>query len=141
MPISVDRQPDSTRVVVGPQLHIANRLEFKAVVLSELTHGARWFLIDFGQTTFIDSSGLGALVSVAKTIREDHGELRLVNLNEEVRTLFRLTLLDKLFVIDSDRPPGGDATAGSRAPLKPQPGPLHGTAQTDFPPPDAPASP
>jgi anti-sigma B factor antagonist len=136
MPISVDRQRDVTRVVVGPQLGVANRQEFKDLVLTELTHGARKLLIDFGPTTYIDSSGLGVLVSVSKKVRELQGELRLLNLGEELRALFRLTLLDKMFQFDMDTPPGGEATAGSRVPLKPRPGPVHGTAQADFPPPD-----
>lgn len=136
MTISVDRQRDRTRVVVGPQLTVANRQEFKDLVLTELKQGPRKFLIDFSRTTYIDSSGLGVLVSVSKKVREHQGELRLLNLGEELRALFRLTLLDKMFQFDIDAPPGGDATAGSRAPLKPRPGPLYGTAQADFPPPD-----
>ena len=141
MAISINRQRDGTRVVVGPQLTVANRQEFKDLVLTELRQGARTFLIDFGPTTYIDSSGLGVLVSILKKVREHQGELRLLNLGEELRALFRLTLLDKLFQFDIDAPPGGDATAGSRAPLKPRPGPLYGTAQAESPPRDEAAPP
>ena len=54
-------------------------------------------LIDFTQAGYIDSSGLGALVSLGKRIREQGGELRLAGLNEDLRTLFELTRLDTLF--------------------------------------------
>jgi anti-sigma B factor antagonist len=43
------------------------------------------------------------LVSLSKKIREQGGELRLANLNEDLRTLFELTKLDTLFHIASDR--------------------------------------
>jgi anti-sigma B factor antagonist len=56
-------------------------------------------VIDFAQTGYIDSSGLGVLVSLSKKIREQGGELRLSSLNEDLRTLFELTKLDTLFRI------------------------------------------
>jgi anti-sigma B factor antagonist len=71
--------------------------------MEELETGARKFLIDFSSTGYIDSSGLGVLVSLSKKIREQGGELRLANLNEDLRTLFELTKLDTLFHIASNR--------------------------------------
>ena len=44
--------------------------------LDELERGEKKFLIDFSQTGYIDSSGLGVLVSLSKRIREQGGELR-----------------------------------------------------------------
>ena len=61
--------------------------------------GERQFLIDFSPTGYIDSSGLGALVSISKRVREAGGELRLAGLNEDLRSLFELTKLDTLFAI------------------------------------------
>ena len=51
----------------------------------------------------IDSSGLGVLVSLSKKIREQGGELRLANLNDDLKTLFELTKLDTLFQIADTR--------------------------------------
>jgi len=56
-------------------------------------------LIDFTSTGYIDSSGLGALVSLSKKLRDAGGDLRLAGLNEDLRTLFELTKLDTLFSI------------------------------------------
>jgi anti-sigma B factor antagonist len=42
-------------------------------------------------------------VSLSKKIREQGGELRLANLNEDLRTLFELTKLDTLFNIADSR--------------------------------------
>ena len=69
----------------------------------ELEKGEKKFLIDFSQTGYIDSSGLGVLVSLSKKIREQGGELRLANLNDDLKTLFELTKLDTLFQIADTR--------------------------------------
>ena len=78
---------------------MGNRQELKAAVQEALDQGERKFLIDFSRTGYIDSSGLGALVSISKRVREQSGELRLSGLNEDLRSLFELTKLDTLFSI------------------------------------------
>jgi anti-sigma B factor antagonist len=104
MSFDVKKQDDVTIIDVEGQLIVGNRQELKQKVLEELEGGARKFLIDFSGTGYIDSSGLGVLVSLSKKIREQGGELRLANLNEDLRTLFELTKLDTLFHIASNRP-------------------------------------
>jgi anti-sigma B factor antagonist len=84
---------------VEGQLIVGNRQELKAAVQEALDHGERRFVIDFSRTGYIDSSGLGALVSISKKVREPGGELRLSGLNEDLRSLFELTKLDTLFAI------------------------------------------
>jgi anti-sigma B factor antagonist len=104
MSFDVKKQDGVTVIDVEGQLIVGNRQELKQKVLEELERGARKFLIDFSGTGYIDSSGLGVLVSLSKKIREQGGELRLANLNEDLRTLFELTKLDTLFHIASSRP-------------------------------------
>jgi len=88
-------------VIVGidGQLIVGNRHELKQRVLDALADGERKILVDFSATGYIDSSGLGVLVSLAKKMREEGGELRLAGLNEDLKTLFELTKLDTLFTI------------------------------------------
>ena len=86
-------------IEVEGQLIVGNRQEFKQKILDALEAGERKFLVDFTQTGYIDSSGLGVLVSLSKKIRDEGGELRLAGLNEDLRTLFELTKLDTLFSI------------------------------------------
>jgi anti-sigma B factor antagonist len=88
-----------TLVEVEGQLIVGNRQELKQQVLDRLEGGDRKFVIDFANTGYIDSSGLGVLVSLSQKIREQGGELRLSSLNEDLRTLFELTKLDTLFRI------------------------------------------
>ncbi len=71
-------------VVVGVdgQLIVGNRQELKQKVLDALEAGAKKFVVDFTKTGYIDSSGLGVLVSLSKKIREQGGDLRLAGLND-----------------------------------------------------------
>lgn len=103
MVFQVQKSDDITIVDVDGQLIVGNRQELKQKVLEELERGERKFLIDFTNTGYIDSSGLGVLVSLSKKIREQEGELRLSGLNEDLRTLFELTKLDTLFIIADTR--------------------------------------
>jgi anti-sigma B factor antagonist len=88
-----------TTIKVDGQLIIGNRHELKDLIQAALERGDRRLLIDFSRTGYIDSSGLGALVSISKRIRESGGELRLSGLNDDLRSLFELTKLDTLFAI------------------------------------------
>ena len=99
MGFQVSQNGDVTLVEVEGQLIVGNRQELKQRVLDELDGGERQFAINFSNTGYIDSSGLGVLVSLSKKIREQGGELRLAGLNEDLRTLFELTKLDTLFQI------------------------------------------
>jgi anti-sigma B factor antagonist len=90
---------DVVVVDVEGQLIVGNRQELKQKILEALDAGDRKFLIDFTRTGYIDSSGLGVLVSLSKKIRDEGGELKLAGLNEDLRTLFELTKLDTLFTI------------------------------------------
>ncbi len=97
MAFAIERDEDLLTVAVEGQLVVGNRQEFKQLVLDEVEQGARRVLVDFANGGYIDSSGLGALVSLNKRIREQGGQLRLAGLNEDLRTLFELTRLDTLF--------------------------------------------
>ena len=89
---------DVTLIEVGGQLIVGNRQLLKEQVLDQLERGDRKFINDFSKTDYIDSSGLGVLVTLSKKIREQGGQLSLVSLSEDLRTLFELTKLDTLFV-------------------------------------------
>lgn len=94
-----DEMKDVVVIGVDGQLIVGNRHDLKKKVLDALDAGDRRFVVDFTATGYIDSSGLGVLVSLAKKIREMGGDLRLAGLNDDLRTLFELTKLDSLFTL------------------------------------------
>lgn len=103
MSFKISQHDEVTVISVTGQLIVGNRQELKDEVIKLLESGSRKFLVDFEETAYIDSSGLGVLVSLSKKIREKGGELRLSSLNEDLRTLFELTKLDTLFFIAHKR--------------------------------------
>jgi anti-anti-sigma factor len=60
-------------------------------------------LIDFSDVTFMDSSGLGALVLALKTVRAAGGKLFICSVNDQIRMLFELTSMDRVFEIYETR--------------------------------------
>lgn len=87
---------------VDGQLIVGNRHELKRRTLAALADGTRRFVVDFSRTEYIDSSGLGVLISLSKEVGAEGGELRLASLNEDLQTLFELTRLDTFFRISDD---------------------------------------
>ena len=97
-------------VDVEGQLIVNNRQEFKQAIIDQIDLGVRTVVVDFTQSAYIDSSGLGALVSLGKRLRDLGGDLRLAGLNDDLRTLFELTRWDSLFPLYASR---ADALAGN----------------------------
>jgi anti-sigma B factor antagonist len=66
--------------------------------LKQLVDGNKTELIlDMRAVSFIDSSGLASLVSGLKLARERGGWLKLAGVNEQVASIFKMTLLDRVF--------------------------------------------
>jgi anti-anti-sigma factor len=76
--------------------------------------------LDFSDTIFMDSSGLGALVSVKKMAQKQRIELVLRNVSEQVMMVLALADLNKLFTIEQGRavPVSPPATSGLKQPQK-----------------------
>jgi anti-sigma B factor antagonist len=57
------------------------------------------FLIDMSGLTFVDSSGLGALLSCLRMMKGKNGQLLLVGMSRPVRALFELVRMHRIFSI------------------------------------------
>ena len=69
---------------------------FKAQLLQYINAGNKEIVLDLSAVTFIDSSGLGALVSILKAMGQD-GDLVLCGTTGTVTSMFKLTRMDKVF--------------------------------------------
>lgn len=72
---------------------------FRTKINKLIEEGNKNFIFNFSECKFIDSTGLGALVSIYKKCAEKSGSIKLKSLNPEVEKLFKLTRLDKVFEI------------------------------------------
>ncbi len=82
----------------GPQA-----ASFRQDVVDFVQAGIRVLVIDCQDMTFMDSSGLGALVVALKNLRAADGQLYLCGITEQVKMLLELTSMDKVFSILQDQ--------------------------------------
>lgn len=77
--------------------------ELRDCIDQGIEQGAKLILVDLKEVTFMDSSGLGALVTALKTVRSAGGKLCVCSINEQVKILFELTSMDRVFEIFRDQ--------------------------------------
>ena len=67
-----------------------------------LSKGEKKILLNLGDVSYIDSSGIGELVSAFTTVRNQGGELKLLKLTKKVYDLLQITKLYTVFDIKDD---------------------------------------
>ena len=97
MDVAVNVQPDGAAVVrlVG-RLDLVSAAEVKQRLTRAIVEGHRRLVVDLGEVTFIDSSGLGALIGGLKAARLAGGNLRIARPGSQVRLTLELTTLDQV---------------------------------------------
>jgi anti-sigma B factor antagonist len=82
----------SGRITIGE-----GTLILRDFIQKMLTEGDRKFLINLASVDYIDSSGLGELVTSFTTVRNQGGQLKLLNLTRRVHDLLQITKLLTVF--------------------------------------------
>ncbi|MBD2566503.1 STAS domain-containing protein [Anabaena lutea] len=77
--------------------------EIRRQINDLVSAGAEIILIDMKDVNFIDSSGLGALVSAMQSLRKTNGKLFVCSINAQVKMIFELTKVDRILQILEDR--------------------------------------
>jgi anti-anti-sigma factor len=77
--------------------------ELRREVSEILANGTDILLLDLKGVKFIDSSGLGALVSAMQMVRNANGKLFVCSVSDQVRMLFELTKMDRIFKTFADQ--------------------------------------
>lgn len=86
-------------VIIKGELDAYQSIEFKEKLIEAFKDESENVLIDMTGISYIDSAGLGALVSLLKKASERSKELRLFGLKENVNKIFELTRLNRVFRI------------------------------------------
>jgi len=84
--------------VVMPRgrLNMVSARRLKELLSELVSDGTSRIVVDMAETTFLDSSGLGALIAGLKSARQAGGDLRIARPTPSVQTVFQLTNLDKV---------------------------------------------
>ena len=111
--MSFSTQPvseDTLIITIGDTLNFRNADAFKAALQAPIENGKRQFILDFSGTEVLDSSGLGALLSLYRRVAARGGSVAFANASDPVRVVVDLTRTYKIF-------PQYDAVADARADL------------------------
>ena len=87
----------SGRIVLGSE-----SASLRSLVSELLSNGHNKILLNLAEVNYIDSSGLGHLVSAFTTVRKQGGELKLLKLTNKVHDLMQITRLYTVFDIRDD---------------------------------------
>ena len=96
-------QRDNCLLVEGVQeLNASNSNGFRDLVQAALTDSLQNVEIDLSKAVFIDSCGLGALISVHKTVCMRRGVVRLLRPGPEISQILELTRMHRIFEVVKD---------------------------------------
>jgi len=99
MEIVVDKVGDvAVAAVPVDELDASNVGEFKRDVAPILEANAK-LVLDMGRLRFVDSSGLGAFISCLRKLNAKGGDLRLCGMSKQVRAVFELVRMHRVFDI------------------------------------------
>jgi anti-sigma B factor antagonist len=108
--IKTEQLGDSSYVIsLAGEVDLYTAPEFKQQLLDVIGQGAKKVVVDFSNTTFIDSTTLGVLVGGVKRLRTNDGQLSLVSNDRNITKIFEITGLDRVFTIYGSR---DEAVAG-----------------------------
>ncbi|MBN2124756.1 MAG: STAS domain-containing protein [Deltaproteobacteria bacterium] len=99
--MEIDTRQEGNVLVVIPmeqRLDASHAMDFKGKMVDWINEGHTRILLDLSHVDFVDSSGLGAMVSSLKTIGKD-GDLMICGVGKTVMSLFQLTRMNRVFRI------------------------------------------
>jgi anti-sigma B factor antagonist len=102
--IKTEQLSDNAYVIsLAGEVDLYTAPEFKQQLLEVISQGASNVIVDFSNTTFIDSTTLGVLVGGVKRLRTNDGQLTLVCSDRNITKIFEITGLDRVFSIYGSR--------------------------------------
>src|SRR3954447_17385990 len=100
--LSHEHRADGVAVVaIRGSIDLFTAPEFRDGLLGVIDGGADRVVVDFSETSFLDSSALAVLLSARKRLAGRQGQLAVAGLNTSLETSFRLTGLNQLFTIET----------------------------------------
>jgi anti-sigma B factor antagonist len=105
MELTIEQKPLAAEcdvVTLTGRLNGANAPELKKKIKQIVDAGKKKLILDLSGVTFIDSSGLSALISGFKCAREAGGFFRLSSLRDQTANVIKLMMLDRVFDIYPD---------------------------------------
>jgi len=87
--------------------------QLRRVVLPLLEAGQRRFVIDLGSCRYLSSLSIAAIIALRNTVEQMGGRLLIAELGDELRAIFAVLKLERLFDLDLDREAAVAAARGA----------------------------
>jgi anti-sigma B factor antagonist len=94
-----ERMEHAEKVALRGEIDIYTAAQFKENLYRLVDNSVKDIVIDCGGLDYIDSTGLGIFVGALKKARLTNRNISIENLRDNIRKLFNITGLDKLFII------------------------------------------
>lgn len=103
MKIDASKEKSVVVVVVEGDLDASSAPDLRAKFEELIGQEENQYVIDLAGVPFMDSSGIAALVNLFKRVRIGAGDVKLCGFQEQVRKIFELTRLNRVFDIFDTR--------------------------------------
>ena len=100
-------------MIVGGEVDLSTAPELKELLNGVIDGGREVVLVDLSKATFIDSTTLGVLMGAVKRVRPDGGEVAIACADPNIRKIFEITLLDRVFAIFDGPEAGAEHLRGA----------------------------
>lgn len=97
--MKLENTTNSVRVSDLTELNGTNAAAFRDATRAALTDSTTILDVDLSLTRFLDSSGLGALIALQKTLAARRGSVRIINPSATAQQILELTRLHRVFEI------------------------------------------
>lgn len=94
MEISLDKNNNVMKIKGEIDLNNSKKLKEEIKKM-----GNNNIVLDFNEVTYLDSAGIGALISIHKDLQSKSGSLEIINIDKKIKELFDMVGLSKLMKI------------------------------------------
>ncbi|MCD6363758.1 MAG: STAS domain-containing protein [Synergistetes bacterium] len=103
MGVSLERKGVISVIRVDGEVSVETAGDLRDIMLREINEGRVKIIVDLSGTTYIDSTGLGILISGLRKVGKEGGDLKILGpLSPQVKRIFELTRLNRVFEFFDD---------------------------------------
>ena len=100
--MNINRDSNSLTLNTEVDITSTNIEEIRAKILVEMDDALSEIVLDLEKVSLIDSSGISLLVSIQNTLKKKSGQLKLINVSEDIQRMFKLMRLDQHITITAE---------------------------------------
>lgn len=82
-------------IKISGSVSLKNAVQMKDIIIQQVDAGNLNIVLEFSDTVYLDSSGIGAIFNAQKYLQDRNGTLKLKNVSKDVMTILKIANLDK----------------------------------------------